>query len=96
MKDLETKVKTMDKARKGEWVKIIRCLAGRGLKGRIYSLINREKPVYIVNRQLGHGPFILRQGNGITISIGYGMARKILVEEYREEQNKQEDKNNNY
>jgi ferrous iron transport protein A len=56
---------------------------GYGLTRRLESLgIRVGKKVTKVSSQLMHGPVTVRIGN-CQVAIGFGMARKILVEKER-------------
>ncbi len=78
--------KTLDELKEGDKFIIKDYLSGHGLRNRMENMARPGSIIEIVSKQPFRGPIIL-QTNNHEFGIGYGMARKILVEEYENEKN---------
>ncbi|MGQ9701328.1 MAG: FeoB small GTPase domain-containing protein [bacterium] len=72
--------KNLISLRPGEKGKVIEILGGKGLVNRLEALgIIPGAEITKVSEQLMHGPVVIKIGN-TQVAIGYGMARKIMVQ----------------
>lgn len=70
----------LTRMRKGERGKIVDIQGGWGLLRKMETLgIKRGTEIVKVSSQLMRGPITIRVGN-TQVAIGFGMARKIMVE----------------
>jgi Fe2+ transport system protein FeoA len=74
-------MKTLDEINIGQKFRIKK-YAGCGVKMKMECLVNPEKIIEVVSKQLFYGPIMLKVED-YQFSIGRGMARKIYVEEYK-------------
>jgi len=66
--------------KEGEKGKVIDIQGGWGLQRKLEALgIRPGVEIVKVSSQLMHGPIIIKIGNS-QVAIGFGMARKIIVE----------------
>jgi ferrous iron transport protein A len=73
----------LSQLREGESGRVVLISGGHGLIRRLESLgIRVGKRVTKVSSQLMRGPVTVRV-NGFQVAVGFGMARKILVETER-------------
>lgn len=70
----------LTRMRKGERVKIVDIQGGQGLLRKLETLgIKQGTEIVKVSSQLMRGPITIRVGN-TQVAIGFGMARRIMVE----------------
>ncbi len=70
----------LTRMRKGERGKIVDIQGGWGLLGKLEALgIRQGTEIVKVSSQLMRGPITIRVGN-TQVAIGFGMARRIMVE----------------
>lgn len=67
----------------GKTVRVVKVLGGRGLARRLYEIGLLPGAEIEVVRNSKHGPVIVRNKIAGTFSLGYGVARKIVVEVVR-------------
>lgn len=73
--------KELISVKEGKDVKIIEIKGGQGLKRRLESIgIMPNVIIRKVSNQIMKGPIVVRINN-TQVAIGYGMAKKIIVEE---------------
>jgi ferrous iron transport protein A len=71
---------TLGQMSAGQTGTIIRILGGRGLNQRLEALgIRPGKKVTKISTMLFHGPITIRTDH-TQVAVGFGMAKKILVE----------------
>jgi ferrous iron transport protein A len=71
---------TLAEMRTGQTGTVVEVLGGHGLIRRLDALgIRPGKKVTKINSTLFHGPVTLRVNNA-QVAVGFGMARKIIVE----------------
>lgn len=78
-------MKTLEEMSIGQKFRIKK-YAGWGVKMKMESFVNPEKIIEVVSKQFFHGPITLKTSE-YQFSIGRGMAKKIYVEEYKNETN---------
>jgi len=64
----------------GKTVRIVKIVGGRGLIRRLYEIGLLPGAEIQVLRNNRHGPIIIRNNVSGTFSLGFGVARKIMVE----------------
>lgn len=64
----------------GKTVKIVKIVGGRGLVRRLYEIGLLPGAEIQVLRNSKHGPVIIRNSLSGTFSLGFGVAKKIMVE----------------
>ncbi|MCL7389184.1 MAG: ferrous iron transport protein A [Thaumarchaeota archaeon] len=64
----------------GKTVKIVKIVGGRGLIKRLYEIGLLPGAEIQVLRNSKHGPVIIRNNVSGTFSLGFGVAKKIMVE----------------
>jgi len=64
----------------GKTVRIVKIVGGRGLVRRLYEIGLLPGVEIQVLRNSKHGPVIIRNSVSGTFSLGFGVARKIMVE----------------
>ncbi len=64
----------------GKTVKVVKIIGGRGLVRRLYEIGLLPGAEIEVVRNSKHGPVIIRNKITGTFSLGYGVAKKIMVE----------------
>lgn len=64
----------------GKTVKVVKIIGGRGLVRRLYEIGLLPGAEIEVVRNSKHGPVIIRNKIAGTFSLGYGVARKVIVE----------------
>ncbi|MEE9316146.1 MAG: FeoA family protein [bacterium] len=73
----------LTRMRKGERVKIVDIQGDQGLLRKLETLgIKQGTEIVKVSSQLMRGPITIRAGN-TQVAIGFGMARRIMVEHKR-------------
>ena len=75
------KRKTLDEVAIGEKFKIVG-FTGKRIAMKINRIINIDKIIKIELKYHMYGP-IISEVDGQKVAIGYGMAKKIFVEEYK-------------
>jgi len=64
----------------GKTVRIVKIVGGKGLVRRLYEIGLLPGAEIQVLRNDKHGPVIIRNSVSGTFSLGFGLARKIMVE----------------
>ncbi len=76
--------KDLTEVKEGEEVKVVEILGGLGFKRRLESMgIVPNVIIKKVSNQVMKGPVVINI-NKTQVAIGYGMAKKIIVEEINE------------
>ncbi len=70
----------------GEKVKIIKIIGGRNIHKRLSDMGFLSGTVIEVISNVGFGPLIVSK-NGVKLGLGFGMAHKIFVSPFKENEN---------
>ena len=74
---MQVRLVAMDEREQG---KVVEIQGGRGVAARLHNMgIFRDQQITKVHSQLFHGPVLLEVGRA-QVAIGFGMAKKIVVE----------------
>lgn len=74
------KVFPLSVVEEGKTVRIIKIVGGRGLVRRLHEIGLLPGAEITIVRNSGFGPVIIRNDVSGTFSLGFGVAKKIMVE----------------
>lgn len=79
-KDNQDRVFPLSVVEEGKTVRIVRIIGGRGLVKRLYEIGLLPGTELKIVRNTRFGPVVVRNNVSGTFSLGFGVARKIMVE----------------